>query len=147
MCFMQKTLGGMDRTRRVSSAGFTRVEVVAVCVILFVFMVMMRPRLSDHGPSRIIATQADLARMRTALDQFRADTGRFPHGTNALLELVLQPLAATNWHGPYLEKIPIDPWSHKYIYENPGKHASSGHPYDLYSPGPDGPEGVIGNWQ
>ena len=108
---------------------------------------MIRPRLSDREPVTIIAALAEIVGIKTALDHFRADTGHFPTGTNGLLDLVQQPAAVTNWHGPYLEKIPLDPWGHKYIYENPGKHAGIGRPYDLFSPGPDGPEGVIGNWQ
>ena len=72
----------------------------------------------------------------TALDAFKRDTGHYPTGTNGLLELVQRPPDTTNWHGPYLEFIPKDPWGHDYIYECPGKHNTNF--FDLISLGPDG---------
>ena len=59
----------------------------------------------------------------------------------------LQPTNAKNWHGPYLDKLPEDPWGNPYIYYYPGKHNPNA--YDLLSVGPDGKEGTdddIGNW-
>jgi general secretion pathway protein G len=62
-------------------------------------------------------------------------------------DLLQQPSNARNWHGPYLEKVPQDPWGNNYIYYYPGKHNQSS--YDLLSAGPDGRENSeddIGNW-
>ena len=77
------------------------------------------------------------------------DTGHYPKGSNGLLELVQQPVGATNWHGPYYQpQMLVDQWGHKYIYEYPGKHNTNG--YDLFSAGPDGKTGTdddIGNWE
>lgn len=53
----------------------------------------------------------------------------------------------TKWRGPYLDKLPEDPWSYAYVYHFPGRHNTD---YDLLSVGPDGKEGTaddIGNWQ
>ena len=83
--------------------------------------------------------------IKSALGQYNVDNGQFP---KSLQDLVRKPDGATNWHGPYLEKIPIDPWGDPYIYEFPGKHNSDG--YDLFSAGRDGKTGTdddIGNWQ
>ncbi len=85
--------------------------------------------------------------IQSALDAFKADTGSYPKGSNGLLELVQQPAGATNWRGPYLDKLPNDPWGHKYIYEYPGQHNTNG--FDLFSAGPDGKAGTdddIVNW-
>jgi general secretion pathway protein G len=82
--------------------------------------------------------------IKSALGAFQVDNGFYPKNLQDLLQL---PSGATNWHGPYLEKFPIDPWGHKYIYEYPGKHNPNG--YDLFSAGPDGKPGTdddIGNW-
>jgi general secretion pathway protein G len=52
----------------------------------------------------------------------------------------------SEWH-QYMPSIPVDPWHHPYLYENPGKHNPN--TYDLYSAGPDGKAGTdddIGNW-
>jgi len=54
---------------------------------------------------------------------------------------------ATNWHGPYLAKVPHDIWGKNFVYEYPGKHNPDS--YDLTSCGPDGKAGTkddIGNW-
>jgi general secretion pathway protein G len=85
--------------------------------------------------------------IKSALDAFKVDNGTYPKGSNGLVELVQQPAGATNWRGPYLEKLPIDWWGNKYIYESPGKHNPNG--YDLFTTGPDGKAGTdddIGNW-
>jgi general secretion pathway protein G len=152
MCTMQNHLEPGDRRPHVTPPGFTWVEVLAVCLILFLLFAMVRSHVSNHAVvahirDPIPAVHLVLGYIKSALDQYRADTGNYPAGTNGLLALLQPPTVVTNWHGPYLEKIPIDPWGHKYVYEDPGKHASSGLLYDLYSPGPAGPAGVIGNWQ
>ncbi len=88
------------------------------------------------------------AGIKSALDSYKVDNGDYPKGTNGLHELVQQQSGTTNWHGPYLDKLPVDPWGHKYNYEYPGKHDTNG--YDLFSAGPDGKAGTeddIGNWQ
>jgi general secretion pathway protein G len=75
---------------------------------------------------------------------FQVDNGFYP---KRLEDLVQEPADAKNWHGPYLEKIPVDPWGHKYFYECPGKHNPKG--YDLSSAGADGTAGTgddIVNW-
>jgi type II secretion system protein G len=85
--------------------------------------------------------------LKSALGAYQVDNGSYPKGSNGLDELLQQPTGATNWRGPYLEKYPVDPWGHKYIYEYPGKHNPSS--YDLSSAGPDGTAGTdddIGNW-
>jgi len=95
-----------------------------------------------------MAARADInAGIKPALAAFKVDTGFFPKGSNGMLELLQQPTGATNWHGPYLEKLPVDPWGNKYFYEYPGKHNPNG--YDLFSAGPDGKPGTdddIVNW-
>jgi hypothetical protein len=53
----------------------------------------------------------------------------------------------TNWRGPYLDQLMIDPWGHSYVYTYPGRHNTNA--YDLVSAGPDGRLGTaddIGNW-
>ena len=65
----------------------------------------------------------------------------------SLGDLVAAPSNAKNWHGPYLDKIPSDPWGNNYNYYFPGKHNSTS--YDLVSVGPDAKEGTdddVGNW-
>jgi general secretion pathway protein G len=104
--------------------------------------------MAGHGNPRPTAARADIyGGIKSALDAFKVDTGAYPKGSNSLVELVQQPIGATNWRGPYLDKLPVDWWGHNYIYEYPGKHNPNG--YDLFSAGPDGKPGTdddIGNW-
>ena len=75
---------------------------------------------------------------------FEVDNGFYP---KSLQDLLQQPSNAKNWHGPYLENMPQDPWVNPYVYTYPGRRNPSG--YDLYSTGPDGKAGTdddIGNW-
>ena len=121
-------------------------------ILLVVFLaalayVVLVPK---HGSGRapIAAAQADIkGGIKSALDQYKMDTGFYPKVSNGLVELLQQPAATTNWHGPYLDKPPVDPWGKKYFYEFPGKHNTNG--YDLFSAGPDGKAGTgddIVNW-
>jgi general secretion pathway protein G len=90
----------------------------------------------------------DIAAFKVALDTFQEDTGHYPEGKAGLSQLLWQPAGETNWHGPYLDKLPKDPWGHDYAYECPGKHNSNS--FDLFSLGPDGRAGTdddIVNWK
>jgi hypothetical protein len=57
-----------------------------------------------------------------ALDQHYRDTGEYP---SQLAGLVTNLENNTKWQGPYLGKIPLDPWGHPYVYRrnsNPHMH-------------------------
>lgn len=86
--------------------------------------------------------------IKLALERYRMDTGAYPSTTEGLAVLTSATAAAAgNWHGPYTDAIPADPWGQAYHYRNPGTHNTSS--YDLFSSGPDktvGTEDDIGNW-
>ena len=122
---------------------------VLLAFIGFVLYALVVPKFgSDRGQARVTAAYADInGGIKVALDLFRVETGSYPAGSNGLLELVQQPVGATNWHGPYLRDLPVDPWGNKFFYEYPGKHIKNG--YDLSSTGRDGKPGTeddIVNW-
>lgn len=125
---------------------FTLVEMLLVVSIIGILAGLVIPglvhRSEDAGTTRVTS---DIAGIKTAIGTFDVDNGVYP---KSLQDLVQAPSSARNWHGPYLEKLPVDPWGNHYIYYYPGKH----HPnsFDLLSVGPDGKEGTdddIGNWQ
>jgi general secretion pathway protein G len=115
-------------------------------VLVFIcFFWMIRPRVTIwQPPARMAAAMTQIATFKTALDAFEADTGSYPTGRDGLQALLKQPLATTNWQGPYLNGIPKDPWGQDYHYECPGRQNTNS--YDISSPGPPRQNAPIANW-
>jgi general secretion pathway protein G len=125
---------------------FTLVELMLVVTIIGILAALVIPRIAGKSEqARVTAAHADIyGGIKTALDSYEVDNGFYP---KSLQELIQQPSNARNWHGPYLEQLPVDPWNDPYIYYYPGKHNPNS--YDLLSVGPDAKEGTdddIGNW-
>jgi general secretion pathway protein G len=80
----------------------------------------------------------DIARLKIALALFFVQTGRHPSTSEGLGALIAAPDdVKKDWHGPYLEIMPNDPWGHPYIYRGPVSNS-----FELLSAGPDGKEGT-----
>jgi general secretion pathway protein G len=124
---------------------FTLVEMLLVVTIIGILAALVIPKIVGRSEqARETAAHADLSSIKTALDAFEVDNGFYP---KSIQDLVTAPSNARNWHGPYLEKIPQDPWGNNYVYYFTGKHNTGS--YDLLSVGPDGKEGTdddVGNW-
>jgi general secretion pathway protein G len=125
---------------------FTLVELMLVVTIIGILAALVIPKIVGRSEqARITAAYADVhGGIKTALDAYEVDNGFYPR---SLQELITQPSNARNWHGPYLDSLPVDPWYNPYIYYFPGKHNPNS--YDLLSMGTDGKEGTdddIGNW-
>jgi general secretion pathway protein G len=135
-----------------SHKGFTLIELLLVLVILAVLAAIVLPKLVGRTEeSKIKAAKAGVSNISTALHTFEVDNGHFPTTDEGLQVLITRPGNATaDWHGPYLDRVPMDPWDHAYVYRRPGSHntdPTGG--FDLFSMGPDGQEGGnddIGNW-
>jgi len=123
----------------------TLIELLCLVAIAAVVLIAIYPKLS-HGQPRLTATLTQMAVFKMQLSAFRDDNGFYPPGRNGLRDLIDRPPTATNWHGPYADGIPKDPWGQAYVYECPGKHIPSGYPYDLVSMGPLGASNPIANW-
>lgn len=124
-----------NRLRR----AFTLVEMLLVVTIIGILAALVIPRIAGTGErARVTAAQTDInGGIKTALGNYEVDNGFYP---KSLQDLMVQPANAHNWHGPYLEKIPMDPWGNPYVYRFPGRHVPGS--YDLLSVGPDGKEGT-----
>ena len=125
---------------------FTLVEMLLVVTIIGILAALVIPRIAGTSDrARKTAARADInGGIKSALGAYEVDVGFYP---KSLQDLLQQPSNVRNWHGPYLEKVPLDPWGNAYIYYYPGKHSAAG--YDLLSIGPDLKEGTdddIGNW-
>ena len=83
--------------------------------------------------------QADIAELKTALDDYYRDNGYYPTTDQGLRALVVYPpttgiVPLVYFSGGYIERLPKDPWGNPYFYQ------SDGDSYVLKSLGPDGVE-------
>ena len=136
-----KTTNVIGRSaRRSHRRGFTLVELMLVLVILATLAAIVLPRFGNiSGRSKETAAKTQIATFKTAINMFEVDCGYYPR---TLDDLITQPRDATGWHGPYLDAVavPLDPWTHPYVYYCPGRVNTSS--YDLISMGPDAQEGT-----
>jgi general secretion pathway protein G len=129
--------------RRSIRRGFTLIELLLVMMILAILAAVVVPRFTGQlGKSQINAATAQVSLLKTALQMFEVDNGRFPTTEEGLAALATNPGNLPNWKtGGYLtdNKVPVDPWGVAYVYRAPG---STGNEFDLFSDGPDKQEGT-----
>ena len=119
--------------------GFTLIELMVVVVILGILATMVVPKvMSKPEQARRTKAAVDIRSIQTALNLFKADTGRFPTTAEGLQALVTNPGIKGFAADGYLERVPTDPWGKKYLYISPGVHHKD---YDLKSCGKDGEDG------
>ncbi len=133
-------------------SGFTLIEIMVVVVILGILAALVAPQvIGNVSEARITAAKSDIRNLQNSLEMFRLHSFRYPSTDEGLEALVNAPVsadAADRWKGPYLTKVPNDPWGRPYLYLAPGTHAE----IDVYTlgrdgqPGGDGEDGDIGNW-
>ncbi|MBI1176925.1 type II secretion system protein GspG [bacterium] len=143
---MQREPHSENRGASVKIRRFDPMVVVFIFAVVVLVARVTLPKPGSRMSSKLSAAIAQLSAFKTMLDAFHDDNGFYPTGANGLQALIRQPIGATNWHGPYANTILKDPWDQDYVYVNPGKHAASGYPYDLASPGPPGNKRTIANW-
>ncbi|MBM4255909.1 MAG: type II secretion system protein GspG [Deltaproteobacteria bacterium] len=125
-------------------SGFTLVELLVVVFILGLLAALVAPNLIGAGTKqnpKIAKTQIEM--LRTALDSFRLDVGRYPNSQEGLQALLERPAGVERWDGPYLREgkgVPKDPWQNPYVYRSPGERGA----FDLFSYGEDGTAGGDG---
>ncbi|OHB77085.1 MAG: type II secretion system protein GspG [Planctomycetes bacterium RBG_16_64_10] len=134
------------RTRR---PAFTLIEVLMVLVILVIlgsFAVTIFTGTQDKA--RIDQAKAQIGLIEPAARLYQLHMNDYPR---TLDDLVVQPSDVPNpakWGGPYMERIPLDPWEGQYLYAYPGKQNPQ--KFDVWSAGPDRMDGTdddIGNWE
>ncbi len=127
------------------SRGFTLIEVMVVITILAILAALVVPKfVGQADDARIVAAKVQIKNIEGGLALYKLDNGIYPSTDQGLDALVQQPTIGeipTHWRaGGYLPKVPLDPWSHKYVYFSPGTHGD----YDLLSYGADGESGGEG---
>ncbi|MFH1777964.1 MAG: type II secretion system major pseudopilin GspG [Candidatus Omnitrophota bacterium] len=138
---------------RMNNRSFTLIELMLVVMIISVLAALVVPNLAGRAEhARRSAAQADImSNIPLALDLYELDNGFYPtseQGLNALCEKPTTSPVPLNWNGPYIKKMPKDPWKSEYVYVLPGVHNTDS--YDLYSLGKDRAEGGgddVTNWE
>ncbi len=122
--------------------GFTLIELMVVILIIGLLATIVVQNLrSATDKAKRVKAQADIAQIKSALDRYYLDSGSYPTTDQGLSGLIAAPTAGNvpkDWGGPYIEKIPPDPWGNPYFYQ------SDGNSYVLKSFGADGVEGGEG---
>jgi general secretion pathway protein G len=132
-----------NRRRASRRAGVTLIELLVVVTIIALFAAVVGTNMFRQADkARVTAARTQLVNFRTALGQYKLDTGSFPTTELGLQALRVKPANAELWDGPYLTMdVPVDPWGHPYGYKFPGEH---GDEPDLISLGADGQPGGEG---
>ncbi|HVS73766.1 MAG TPA: type II secretion system protein GspG [Phycisphaerae bacterium] len=80
--------------------------------------------------------ESDASLLKSVLDEFEGDVGRYPLAREGLEPLLTRPadVPAEKWQGPYVKEVPEDPWGRAYRYVGPGSDGE----VHVVSAGPDG---------
>lgn len=128
------------KTRSRTRTGFTLVELLVVILILAILAALIVPRLFGHtDDAKIAKAKSDITELSNALDRFRVDADRYPTDQEGLTPLINQPSDVTHWNGPYIQKLPTDPWGNEYVFHDLGNNQVKVTCY-----GSDGAEGGTG---
>ncbi len=100
-------------------SGVTILEVLIVLAIIAMVAAVAGPRLIGYlGRAKVQTAELQIGQIKSALQLFYIDVGRYPAAAEGLAVLTQPPAAAESWAGPYLEseEALIDPWGRDYLY-------------------------------
>jgi len=140
----------MHTTQSKSQRGFTLIEIMVVVVILGLLGTLVVQAVGGRpDQAREVKATNDIGSLESALKLYKLDNFTFPTQAQGLKALISNPSGSKNWRGPYIEKLPNDPWGNDYQYRYPG---TKGKKIDVFTYGADNAEGGtdqnadIGNW-
>lgn len=124
-----------------SRKGFTLIELLVVILILAILAALIVPKLINRADdAKRAKAMTDIKELSNALERFRLDTDRYPDTEEGFEPLLARPSDVTVWNGPYIPRLPPDPWQHDYVYEKLDDSTVL-----VMSYGADGAEGGDGN--
>ena len=129
-------------------SGFTLMEVLVVILIISILATTVGIVVRHlPGRARVAKARTEIGQIRTALEMYCSDQGRFPsqaQGLHALCQKPTVPPVPKDYpESGYLDRssVPRDPWGNEYVYSAPGRN---GRPYEVTSYGRDGEPGGTG---
>lgn len=109
------------KIKKLNRRGFTLIELLVVILILAILAALIVPKLITRADdAKRAKAMSDITQIRNALESFRLDTDRYPDTEEGLGVLMERPSDVQVWNGPYLGKLPADPWQNDYVYQNLG---------------------------
>ena len=141
------------RSRVMSRAGFTLLEIMVVIVILGLLAALVVPKLIGRTEeAKQTQTRLQIKNIEQALQLFKLDNGFYPgteQGIEALVRIPEVGRIPKNYRkGGYLDRVPKDPWGNNYVYVSPGTNGD----YEITSygadeaPGGEGEDADINSW-
>ncbi len=131
--------------RRQARRGFTFIEILVVTIIIGMLAVFIVPNIGKKfGKAKVNIARGKMARVESALEEFRMDCGRYPNDSEGLDALLTPPADLEGkWDGPYAKASELlDPWNNQYVYVADGTVNLGS--YDIVSLGADGQPGGDG---
>ena len=101
----------MKRSKK--NKGFTLIEIMVVVIILGTLIAIVAPNFIGRvGDAQITAAKQTIRSLESALRMYRLDNFNYPTTEQGINALVSKPIgqSARNWKGPYLNRVPDDPW-------------------------------------
>ncbi len=134
-----------------NSKAFTLLEMMVVLLIIALILGSVAFMVQGiEGDAQNVTTASKIKGLESALTSYKINNLTYPTQQQGLDALVTRPTAEPKprrWTQLAKPDGIMDPWGHKLVYRNPGKHNVGG--YDVLSLGPDGLENTeddIGNW-
>jgi len=131
----------MKKMKKISAFSLMELLIV-ISIIVILSGAFLIPRfVGVKNSAKIAATKSNLITIKTVLENYYLDCGKYPSATTGLKALVEDAdSVGIAWSGPYLTKLPKDPWMNAYVYT----YEDSSESYLLKSYGADGKEGGTG---
>jgi general secretion pathway protein G len=129
---MNKTTAVTILKKPAGQSGFSLIELLVVMVIIGLLAGLVGPRLFKQvDAAKQKDAYAQIAMLEETLDLYRLDNHKYPTSEQGLKILA-----------DYLKKeLPVDPWGHPYVYNNPGPDNRD---FEIISYGADGQAGGEG---
>ena len=108
------------KTLKSAPTGLTLIEIMVVITIIGILASVIVPNLMKKpDQARVVAAKQAISSLVQALQIYKLDNYDYPSTQQGLEALVKKPNLSPEtpyWAGPYMDRLPLDPWGTKYIY-------------------------------